>query len=50
MSSVNSKAGLVILGAGIGMALPGLPAPMNVIQQYLWIILVIVGIILIIKD
>jgi len=50
MSAVGNKAGLVLLGAGLGMALPSLPTPFSIIQAYVWIILIIVGIILIIKD
>ncbi len=54
MSAGGNKAGLVVLGVGLGMALPivlgTLPAPINMIQQYLWIILIVIGIILIIKD
>jgi len=50
MSIVGNKAGLVIIGAGVGLALPSIPAPLNIIQPYLWIILIIIGVILIIKD
>jgi len=50
MSAVGNKAGLVLIGAGLGMALPSLPNPFNMIQPYLWILLIVIGVILIIKD
>jgi len=50
MSAVGNKAGLVLIGAGLGMALPQLPSPVSMIQPFLWILLIVIGVILIIKD
>jgi len=41
--------GILLIGVGIGSALPVLPAPLTILDSWLWIILVIIGIGLIIK-
>lgn len=41
--------GLFIIGMGIGLALPRLPAPLNVLDNWLWILFLIIGVILMIK-
>ncbi|MBT4192413.1 MAG: hypothetical protein HOE11_03835 [Candidatus Diapherotrites archaeon] len=41
--------GILLIGVGIGSALPGLPAPLSMLNSWLWIILVVIGIGLIIK-
>jgi hypothetical protein len=45
----GSLAGIFCIGIGIGLGLPSLPAPLNVLNPWLWIIFGVVGIILIIK-
>lgn len=43
------QAGIFLIGMGIGVALPTLPAPLNIINSWVWILLIIVGVILLIK-
>ncbi len=41
-------AGLFMMGMGLGIALPSLPEPLSILNPWLWIILLTIGIILII--
>lgn len=42
--------GIFMIGMGLGVAFPALPTPLNLIQPYLWVILIIIGMILIIRN
>ncbi len=44
------QAGLFLIGVGLGTALPAFPGPLELFRPWLWIILIIIGIILIIKS
>lgn len=44
------QAGIFLIGMGIGVALPSFPEPLNIITPWLWIILVIIGTALVIKN
>jgi hypothetical protein len=41
--------GIFIIGLGIGSALPAIPQPLSILNQWLWIIFGVIGILLIIK-
>lgn len=40
----------ILLGIGIGTYIPSLPAPLSIINNYLGLILIIIGLILLIKS
>lgn len=44
------QAGIFLIGMGIGVALPSLPEPLAIINPWVWIILVIAGTALVIKN
>ena len=44
------QAGIFLIGMGIGVALPALPEPLAIINPWVWIILVIAGTALVIKN
>ncbi len=46
----QSLASGILIGIGIGMYLPSLPAPLDVINIYLGLILIIIGLIVLIKS
>ena len=51
MSNVTKQIGILLVGLGLGWGVSvGLPAPLEFLQQYIWAIPIIIGIILIIKD
>jgi hypothetical protein len=46
----QSLASGILIGIGIGTYLPSLPAPLNIINTYLGLILIIIGLILLIRS
>jgi high-affinity Fe2+/Pb2+ permease len=42
--------GLFLIGMGIGLAFPALPNELNMIKNILWLILILAGIFMIIKE
>jgi hypothetical protein len=44
------QAGIFLIGMGLGVAFPALPAPLNILDTWVWVILIIIGIILIIRN
>ncbi|MBN1160307.1 MAG: hypothetical protein JXA43_03735 [Candidatus Diapherotrites archaeon] len=42
--------GFLLLGMGVGRYIPGLPEPLNVINPWIGIILIIIGIFFLIKN
>ncbi len=44
------SAGLFLVGMGVGIALPPLPNELNMVKNVFWLILILVGIFLIIKE
>jgi len=49
MSDTTKTAAMFLIGIGVGQYLPGLPAPLNVVNQYLGIIFIVIGVVLLIK-
>ena len=50
MTTTKHQAGVALIGFGLGMAVNlSFPEPLNVINPYLWLIVVIIGFALIIK-
>jgi hypothetical protein len=46
---MNAEAGLFLIGLGIGMYVPTLPKPISVIQPFLGMIVILLGVLLLIK-
>ncbi len=46
---MNNEAGLFLIGLGVGMYIPVLPKPINVIQPFLGLIVILIGVLLMIK-
>lgn len=46
---MNAEAGLFLIGLGIGMYIPTLPKSINVIQPFLGLIVILLGVLLLIK-
>lgn len=49
MSETGKELGMLFFGLMIGSVIPGLPAPLNIIQPYLWVIFLIIAIVLFLK-
>lgn len=45
----NKDIGMLMLGVAIGSIIPGFPAPLDMVNQYVWVAFLIVGLILLIK-
>ena len=45
----NKDIGMLMLGVAIGSIIPGFPAPLDRINQYVWVIFLVVGLILLVK-
>jgi len=43
------KIGLFFIGMGIGAVLPSLPAPLNILNSWIWLVLIAIGIVFMIK-
>jgi len=43
------KVGLFLVGIGIGTLIPSIPAPLNMLNSWIWLILIAVGFVFIIK-
>ncbi len=50
ISMSKFQAGIFLIGMGIGVALPSFPDPLSILNPWIWIILVIVGTALVIKN
>ena len=46
---MSNEAGLFLIGIGVGMYLPALPKPLNTIQPFLGLIVIIIGVLLMLK-
>ena len=46
---MSNEAGLFLIGIGVGMYLPALPKPLNNIQPFLGLIIIIIGVLLMLK-
>lgn len=46
---MNAEAGLFLIGLGVGMYVPTLPKPINVIQPFMGLIVILLGVLLLIK-
>jgi len=46
---MTNEAGLFLIGLGVGMYVPTLPKPMDVIQPFLGLIVILIGVLLMIK-
>jgi len=46
---MNAEAGLFLIGLGVGTYIPTLPKPINVIQPFLGLVIILVGVLLLIK-
>ncbi len=46
---MGSEAGLFLIGIGVGLYVPSLPSPIDVIQPFLGLIIILIGVILLIK-
>ena len=46
---MGNNIGMLLLGVAIGSIIPPFPAPLDIANQYIWIIFLVVGIILLIK-
>ncbi len=42
--------GMLLLGVAIGTLIPKLPAPLDLIQPFVWVAFLIVGLVLMIKE
>ncbi len=42
--------GMLLLGVAIGTLIPDLPGPFDLFQPYLWVVFLVVGIVLLIKE
>ncbi|MBS3061336.1 MAG: hypothetical protein J4215_02020 [Candidatus Diapherotrites archaeon] len=42
--------GMLMLGVAIGTLIPKLPAPIDLLQPYFWLVFFVVGLILLIKE
>lgn len=42
--------GIFLIGMGLGVALPSFPEPLNILNPWLWIILIVAGTALVIKN
>jgi len=47
---MSNEAGLFLIGMGVGTYMPLLPPPLNLVQPFLGLILVIIGVLLMIKN
>ena len=45
----NKAIGMFLIGLGAGMYIPGFPAPLNVINPYIGLIILIIGIVVLLK-
>lgn len=45
MAESAQVAGMFLIGIGVGLYIPGLPAPVNIINPYLGLVFVILGVI-----
>lgn len=46
---MNNEAGLFLIGLGVGMYIPMLPKPVDVIQPFLGLIIILIGVLFMIK-
>ena len=45
----NKEIGMLLLGVAIGTILPKLPAPLDIISPYMWVIFLVVGLLLLVR-
>ncbi len=45
----NKEIGMLLLGIAIGKIIPNFPAPLDLLNQYIWIIFLVVGLLLLIR-
>jgi hypothetical protein len=41
--------GMLFIGVAIGVIIPNLPAPLQIIQPFVWLIFFVIGVVLLIK-
>lgn len=46
---MGSEAGLFLIGIGVGLYVPAMPKPIDVIQPFLGLIIILIGVMLLIK-
>ncbi len=46
---MGNEAGLFLIGLGVGSYIPSLPAPLDVIQPFLGLIVILIGVLLMVK-
>ncbi len=44
MSDQGNMIGMFLIGIGLGLVIPKLPAPLDVASQYLWLALLVAGV------
>ena len=49
MATFNHNLGILFIGVGIGRYIPGLPAPIDLINPYIGLIFLILGVVLVMK-
>ncbi len=49
MIVLGNNIGMLLLGVAIGSIIPGFPPPLDIVNQYVWVVFLIVGLILLIK-
>ena len=47
--SNGTAVGMFLIGIAVGLYMPGLPSPVNILQPYIGLVLIVVGVILFIK-
>lgn len=45
----NKEIGMLMLGVAIGTIIPAFPAPIDIINQYVWVIFLVVGLLLLVR-
>lgn len=45
----NREIGMLLLGVTVGKIIPSLPAPLDIINPYLWVVFLVVGLFLLVR-
>ena len=46
----NKEIGMLLIGIAIGSMIPQLPRPVDLLQPYVWIVFLVIGIVLLIRS